>query len=129
MPERLTLEQIKEKFGEFRFYCNGNRDIYQLIDDYTALYMICAITGVYYSHEIATSVYNDKDLLKDYDKYPGIYYPDEDFEYKLNNLFILDKTYKPLEFGKVKNEQIRMTKEYEKDMERFMRKNKIKKIK
>ena len=33
------------------------------------------------------------------------------------------------EYNEVKNAQIRMTKEYEKDMERFMRKNKIKKIK
>ena len=33
------------------------------------------------------------------------------------------------EYNEVKNEQIRMTKEYERDMERFMRKNKIKKIK
>lgn len=35
------------------------------INDYTALYMICAITGVYYSHEVATSVYNDKDFYFD----------------------------------------------------------------
>ena len=36
-PENFRIEQIKEKFGEFRLYCNGNMDIYQLIDDYTAL--------------------------------------------------------------------------------------------
>lgn len=38
-------------------------------------------------------LYNDKDLLKDYDKYSGIYYPDEDFEYKLKKQFIT--RYKP----------------------------------
>ena len=32
------------------------------------------------------------------------------------------------EFNEVKNEHLRMTKEYEKDMGNFMRKNKIKKI-
>ena len=32
------------------------------------------------------------------------------------------------EFNEVKNEHLRMTKEYEKDMGKFMRKNKIKKI-
>lgn len=36
-PENFRILQIKEKFGELRFYCNGDRAIYQLIDDYTAL--------------------------------------------------------------------------------------------
>ena len=34
-PENFRITQIKEKFGEFRLYCNGGKDIWQLIDDYT----------------------------------------------------------------------------------------------
>jgi len=34
-PENFRITQIKEKFGEFRLYCNGGRDIQQLIDEYT----------------------------------------------------------------------------------------------
>ena len=34
-PDRFRITQIKEKFGELRFYCNGDNAIYQLIQDYT----------------------------------------------------------------------------------------------
>lgn len=58
------------------------------------------------------------------DKYS---YVDDDM-YELKE--IIEKTKKlTKEFNEVKNEQLRMTKAYEKDMSRFMRKNKIKKIK
>ena len=56
------------------------------------------------------TLYNDKDLIKDYDKYSGIYYPDEDFEYKLNNLFIA--RYKPdnllIEFESEEDDEVKI---------------------
>lgn len=33
--DHFRITQIKEKFGELRFYCNGDNAIYQLIQDYT----------------------------------------------------------------------------------------------
>lgn len=55
-------------------------------------------------------LYNDKELLKDYDKYSGIYYPDEDFEYKLKNQFIT--RYKPdnllIEFENLEDDEIKL---------------------
>ena len=36
-PEEFRIEQIKEKFGELRLYCNGNEEIWKLIDKYTEL--------------------------------------------------------------------------------------------
>ena len=45
-PEEFRITQIKEKFGELRIYCCGSREIYQLIDDYTALSRkICIVCG------------------------------------------------------------------------------------
>lgn len=45
-PENFRITQIKEKFGEFRLYCNGGKDIWQLIDDYTKLSRkICICCG------------------------------------------------------------------------------------
>lgn len=56
------------------------------------------------------TLYNDKELLKDYDKYSGIYYPDEDFEYKLHNLFI--SRYKPdnllIEFENLEDDEVKL---------------------
>lgn len=36
-PDNFRIFQIKEKFGELRFYCSSDKAIDQLINDYTAL--------------------------------------------------------------------------------------------
>ena len=68
-------------------------------EDYVHNYLYPTLKKIELSIRISNNclkvitLYNDKDLLKDYDKYSGIYYPDEDFEYKIKNQFI--KRYKP----------------------------------
>lgn len=56
------------------------------------------------------TLYNDKELLTNYDKYSGIYYPDEDFEYKLKNQFIT--RYKPdnllIEFENLEDDEVKL---------------------
>ena len=45
-PEAFRITQIKEKFGELRIYCCGSREIYALIDKYSAKSMdICIQCG------------------------------------------------------------------------------------
>lgn len=34
--DQFRIEQIKEKFGELRFYCSGNEEVWNLVNDYTA---------------------------------------------------------------------------------------------
>ena len=42
-PDNFRIFQIKEKFGELRFYCSSDKAIDQLINDYTALSRIICI--------------------------------------------------------------------------------------
>jgi len=42
----IYIEQIKEKYGQLRFYCNAHQEIQEIIDDYSKLSEnICIVCG------------------------------------------------------------------------------------
>ena len=101
---RTKVLNITYRDYDIRLICKSkdNKNKYKQnlseYEDYVHNYVYPTLKKIELSIRISNNclkvitLYNDKDLLKDYDKYSGIYYPDN-FEYKIKNQFI--KRYKP----------------------------------